>query len=62
MLTVAMDTMYVFHSANKVIIEDKTSLHFFSWAPINNLAPIKNCPGEWKVGQIRVPRSIRDIT
>ena len=31
MLTVAMETMHFFHSANKFFFEDKNSLHF--WGP-----------------------------
>ena len=39
-----------FHSAIEFIFEDK----FFciSGVPMNDLAPMKNCPGGCKVGQI----------
>ena len=32
-----------FHSAIEFIFEDKNSLCF--WGPMNDLAPMKNCPG-----------------
>ena len=49
-LTVAMETMHFFHSAIEFIFEDK----FFciSGVQMNDLAPMKNCPGGCKVGQI----------
>ena len=42
------------HSAIEFIFEDKNSLHFLciSVVPMNDLAPMKNCPGGCKVGQI----------
>ena len=48
--TVAMKTMRFIHCANEFMFED----NFFciSGVLINDLAPMKNCPGRCKVGQI----------
>ena len=34
-----------FHSSIEFIFEDKNSLHFWGGVPMNDLAPMKNCPG-----------------
>ena len=46
-----------FHSAIEFIFEDKTKILCISGVPMNDLAPMKNCPGGCKVGQIS-PRGI----
>ena len=49
-LTVAMETVHLFHCAIEFIFGDKTYLHF--GVQINDLAPVKNSLGGCKVGQI----------
>ena len=47
-LWVAMETMH-FHIANYMFLFRTTSFRIQGGVPMNNLAPMKNCPGECKV-------------
>ena len=42
-LTVAMETMHLFHCAIEFFFEDK--LICISGVPMNDFTPMKNCPG-----------------
>ena len=41
-LTDAIETMHFFHSTKEFTFED---IFCISWVPMNDLAPMKNCPG-----------------
>ena len=49
-LTVAMETMYFF--IVQLSLSLRTKILCISGVPMNDLAPMKNCPGGCKVGQI----------
>ena len=48
MLMVAMETMHFFQKSLSL----RTKILCISGVPMNDLAPLKNCPGGCKVGQI----------
>ena len=49
-LTVAMETMHFF--IVQLSLSLRTKILCISGVPMNDLAPMKNCPGGCKVGQI----------
>ena len=49
-LTVAMETMHFF--IVQLSLSLRTKILCISGVPVNDLAPMKNCPGGCKVGQI----------
>ena len=58
-LTVAMETMHFF--IVQLSLSLRTKILCISGVPINDLAPMKNCPGGCKVGQIS-SRGIKDLS